>query len=84
MWHTTSASSPDDIPQLAIKLTASLAVLVVSAMCVATPTLGTRAAVVFTSVKVISILTKYGSYVDVRVLDNSSGTFDSHVYSNSH
>ena len=53
MWHTTSASSsPDDIPQWAIKLTASLAVLVVSAMCVATPTLGTRAAVVFTSVKV--------------------------------
>ncbi|KAI0093863.1 L-methionine transporter [Irpex rosettiformis] len=57
MWHTTSESSnPDDIPQWAIKLTASLAVLVVSTICVATPTLGTRAAVVFTSVKVNTYL----------------------------
>jgi amino acid transporter len=54
MWHITSeSSSPDDIPQWAIKLTASLAVLFVSALCVATPTLGTRAAVIFTVVKVI-------------------------------
>ncbi|KAI0721009.1 L-methionine transporter [Cerioporus squamosus] len=52
-WHSTRADvSPDDIPQWAIKLTASAAVLVVSIICVATPTLGTRAAVVFTTVKI--------------------------------
>lgn len=51
-WHSTRADvSPDDIPQWAIKLTAVAAVLVVSIICVATPTLGTRAAVVFTTVK---------------------------------
>ena len=54
-WHSTRAEvSPDDIPQWAIKLTAVAAVLVVSAICVATPTLGSRAAVVFTTVKVSS------------------------------
>lgn len=52
-WHATKAEvSPDDIPQWAIKLTAIAAVLVVSTICVATPTLGTRTAVVFTTVKV--------------------------------
>ena len=52
-WHTTRAEvSPDDIPQWAIKLTAVAAVLLVSLICVATPTLGSRAAVVFTTVKV--------------------------------
>lgn len=52
-WHSTRAEvSPDDIPQWAIKLTAIAAVLVVSLICVATPTLGSRAAVVFTTVKV--------------------------------
>ncbi|KAI0807498.1 L-methionine transporter [Fomes fomentarius] len=51
-WHTTRAEvSPDDIPQWAIKLTAVAAVVVVSIICVATPTLGSRAAVVFTTVK---------------------------------
>lgn len=53
-WHTTSSdASPDSIPQWAIKLTAAVAVLIVSLICVATPTLGTRAAVVFTTVKVL-------------------------------
>ena len=53
LWHTTRDEvSPDDIPQWAIKLTAVAAVVVVSIICVATPTLGTRAAVVFTTVKV--------------------------------
>lgn len=52
---TSAEVSPDSIPQWAIKLTAVAAVLVVSAICVATPTLGTRAAVVFTSVKVRSL-----------------------------
>ena len=55
-WHSTRADvSPDDIPQWATKLTAVLAVLVVSVICVATPTLGTRAAVVFTTVKVSTV-----------------------------
>jgi hypothetical protein len=52
-WHTTRAEvSPDDIPQWAIKLTAVAAVIVVTILCVATRKLGTRAAVVFTTVKV--------------------------------
>ncbi|KAI0780842.1 L-methionine transporter [Trametes elegans] len=57
-WHTTSAPiSPNDIPVWATKLTAIVAVWVVSAICVATPTLGTRTAVVFTTVKIsITIL----------------------------
>ncbi|TBU65740.1 L-methionine transporter [Dichomitus squalens] len=55
-WHTTRAEvSPDDIPQWAIKLTAVAAVLVVSIICVATPTLGSRAAVVFTTVKIVAL-----------------------------
>jgi amino acid transporter len=56
-WHATKAEvSPDEIPQWAIKLTAAVAVLLVSILGVATPKLGTRAAVVFTVVKVLSIL----------------------------
>ncbi|KAI0670298.1 amino acid transporter [Trametes maxima] len=56
-WHSTRAEvSPDDIPQWATKLTAIGAVLVVTAICVATPTLGTRAAVVFTTVKIIALI----------------------------
>lgn len=52
-FHSTRAEiSPDDIPTWAIKLTASLAVLVVAAFCVWNRQLGARAAVVFTSVKV--------------------------------
>jgi hypothetical protein len=53
IWHTTRDQvSPDDIPQWAIKLTAVAAVLVVVVICAATRNLGTRAAVVFTTVKV--------------------------------
>ncbi|EPT06173.1 hypothetical protein FOMPIDRAFT_124911 [Fomitopsis schrenkii] len=57
-FHTTKAEvSPDDIPQWAIKLTAAAAVIVVSAICVASPNLGPRTAVVFTTVKLsITIL----------------------------
>ncbi|KAI9070380.1 amino acid transporter [Trametes sanguinea] len=56
-WHTTrSEVSPDAIPQWATKLTAVAAVVVVSIICVATPTLGTRAAVVFTTVKICALL----------------------------
>ena len=53
MWHTTAEDvSPDSIPQWSIKLTACIAVAVVTALCTATKNLGTRVAVVFTTVKV--------------------------------
>ena len=44
--------SPDDIPQWAIRLTASGAVLIVTFLCVAARRLSTRVAVIFTTVKV--------------------------------
>ncbi|KAJ8489709.1 hypothetical protein ONZ51_g2754 [Trametes cubensis] len=53
---TRAEVSPDDIPQWATKLTAVAAVVVVSIICVATPTLGTRAAVVFTTVKIVALI----------------------------
>jgi len=57
MWHTTKADvSPDAIPQWAIKLTAVSAVLIVSVICVATPTFGTRTAVVFTTIKIAALI----------------------------
>ncbi|KAJ3870002.1 L-methionine transporter [Lentinula novae-zelandiae] len=53
-WHSTRDNiSPDDIPAWAIKLTACIAVLLVTALCVWDRKLGARAAVVFTSVKVM-------------------------------
>ena len=60
-WHETYAgASAEDLPEWSIKLTAVAAIVIVSVICVATPKLGTRAAVVFTTVKVslfrISIL----------------------------
>jgi hypothetical protein len=52
-FHATAAeASPDSIPQWAIKLTASAALIAVSILCVASPKLATRVAVLFTSVKV--------------------------------
>lgn len=60
-YHSTKSDiSPDALPQWAIRITAIVAVLFVTALCVATPTLGTRAAVVFTVVKV---RTKYGTQI---------------------
>ncbi|KII88471.1 hypothetical protein PLICRDRAFT_111101 [Plicaturopsis crispa FD-325 SS-3] len=56
-FHSTRAEvSPDDIPQWAIKLTAVGAVVVVSTLCVASRNLGTRAAVVFTTVKIVALI----------------------------
>ncbi|KAH9856967.1 amino acid transporter [Lenzites betulinus] len=56
-WHSTRADAPPDaIPEWATKVTAVAAVVIVSAICVATPTLGTRAAVVFTTVKIIALV----------------------------
>ncbi|KIM24009.1 hypothetical protein M408DRAFT_332062 [Serendipita vermifera MAFF 305830] len=56
-FHATAAdASPDGIPQWAIKLTASFAVIIVSILCVATPKLATRVAVLFTSAKVVALI----------------------------
>ncbi|KAE9395060.1 amino acid transporter [Gymnopus androsaceus JB14] len=56
-FHSTRADvSPDDIPTWAIKLTACLAVLLVTALCVWNRKLGARAAVVFTSVKIACLV----------------------------
>ncbi|KAH9981175.1 L-methionine transporter [Lactifluus volemus] len=53
LWHATRSNvSPDDIPQWAIQVTAIAAVSIITFVCVITPSLGTRIAVVFTSVKV--------------------------------
>ncbi|KAH9001146.1 amino acid permease-domain-containing protein [Lactarius akahatsu] len=52
-WHATRSDvSPDDIPQWAIQVTAIAAVSVITFVCVVTRSLGTRVAVVFTTVKV--------------------------------
>ncbi|KAK7019353.1 putative L-methionine transporter, partial [Favolaschia claudopus] len=52
-WHTTRSDiSPDDIPQWAIKLTAVVSIVIVTLFCVAARKLGTRVAVVFTTIKI--------------------------------
>jgi hypothetical protein len=52
-FHSNRADvSPDDIPQWAIKLTAIGAISTVTILCVATRELGTRIAMVFTTLKV--------------------------------
>ncbi|KAG6909687.1 hypothetical protein DXG01_015888 [Tephrocybe rancida] len=57
LWsHSRDEVSPDEIPQWAIKLTAVGAVVVVTIICIASRKLGSRAAVVFTSVKVSSLV----------------------------
>jgi len=56
-FHATSSdASSTDIPQWAVKVTAIGAVVSVSVLCVATPSLGTRTAVVFTTVKVAALV----------------------------
>ncbi|KAG2134414.1 amino acid permease-domain-containing protein [Suillus bovinus] len=57
VWHTAQDEvAPDDIPQWAIKLTAVAAVLGVSMICAGTRNLGTRASVVFTTVKIAALI----------------------------
>ncbi|KAJ7063329.1 amino acid permease-domain-containing protein [Mycena amicta] len=57
IWHTGRAEvSPDDIPQWAIKLVALGAVTIVTGFCVAARKLGTRVAVVFTTIKVAALI----------------------------
>lgn len=52
-WHATSAeASPDSIPDWAIKLTATIAVLIVTGLVVGAKRLGSRAAVIITIIKV--------------------------------
>ena len=74
-YHSTNSGiSPDALPQWAIKITAIVAVLIVSMLCIATPTLSTRAAVVFTTVKVCvciilrTLTQRLTSYMRVRLL----------------
>jgi amino acid transporter len=54
--HTQEDVSPDSIPQWAIKLVAVGSVVIVTILCVAAAKLGTRVAVVFTSLKVIALV----------------------------
>lgn len=57
LWHTTRVQvSPDEIPPWAIKLTAVVAVVLVAFICAATRNMGTRAAVVFMSVKIVALM----------------------------
>jgi amino acid transporter len=57
MWHITRDQvSPDSIPQWSIKLTAIIAVLLVAVICAATRNMGTRASVLFTAIKVCSLI----------------------------
>ncbi|KAI5123359.1 hypothetical protein M0805_001780 [Coniferiporia weirii] len=54
VWHATAEdASPDSIPQWSIKLTACIAVFFVTLLGIATKNLSTRAAVVFTAVKLL-------------------------------
>jgi len=56
-WHATRNDvSPDEIPQWAIQITAIVAVSLITFVCVITRSLGTRIAVVFTSVKILSLI----------------------------
>lgn len=46
IWHATAKDvSPDSIPQWSIKLTASLAIVLIAVICVATRNTGVRVAV---------------------------------------
>ncbi|KAI0035085.1 L-methionine transporter [Vararia minispora EC-137] len=56
-WHATQSDvSPDSIPQWAIQLTAIAAICLITFICVLTRSLGTRVAVVFTTVKVLALV----------------------------
>ncbi|KZP19453.1 L-methionine transporter [Athelia psychrophila] len=57
LWHATQSNiSPDAVPQWAIKLTAVLAVYVVTALCAFSRNTGARAAIAFTTVKVLALI----------------------------
>ncbi|KAF8495628.1 L-methionine transporter [Gautieria morchelliformis] len=57
LFHATrSEVSADEIPGWSIKLVACMAIMLVTILCAAAATLGTRAAVLFTAVKVAALL----------------------------
>lgn len=63
LFHTTSSDAPPDgIPQWAIQITAIISVLLITILCVATPSLATHAAVVFTTVKVCALVSTFQSH----------------------
>ncbi|KAF8625777.1 hypothetical protein AX15_005169 [Amanita polypyramis BW_CC] len=56
-WHSTQAEvSPDGVPQWAIRLTATAAVIIITFLCVGARKLGTRIAVLFTAVKIAALI----------------------------
>ncbi|KAF7976719.1 hypothetical protein HWV62_5895 [Athelia sp. TMB] len=58
-WHATQSNmSPDAVPQWAIKLTALIAIYVVTALCAFSRNTGARAAIAFTTVKVLALLAR--------------------------
>jgi hypothetical protein len=65
LFNTTSADAPpDSVPQWAIQVTAIVSVILVTFLCVATPSLGTHAAVVLTTVKVCALVSRLrGSFL---------------------
>ena len=69
LFHTSADASPDSIPHWAIQITAIISVILVTILCVATPSLGTHAAVVFTAIKVgalVSFLVLPCGFIDRR------------------
>ncbi|KAG9318881.1 amino acid permease-domain-containing protein [Chiua virens] len=57
MWHITRDQvSLDSIPEWSIKLTAVIAILLVAVICASTRNMGTRASVVFTTIKICSLI----------------------------
>ncbi|KAG8833528.1 hypothetical protein FRC17_010560 [Serendipita sp. 399] len=56
LFFDATTADASNIPQWAVRMIATLAVLVVSILCVWTPRLATRVAVLFTSVKIAALL----------------------------
>ncbi|KZV62829.1 amino acid transporter [Peniophora sp. CONT] len=57
-WHATQSedANPDAIPEWATQLTAIVAIAIITSVCVLARSLGTRLAVVFTTVKIGSLV----------------------------
>jgi hypothetical protein len=73
-WHATrNEVSPDEIPQWAIQVTAIVAVSLITFVCVIARNLGTKIAVVFTSVKVRQAFWPGDTYRTASRLDSLFG-----------
>ena len=73
-WHATrNEVSPDEIPQWAIQVTAIVAVSLITFVCVIARNLGTKIAVVFTSVKVRRAFWPGDTYRTASRLDSLFG-----------